>query len=73
MLSYLNKPSTWFIDEGFGVLDSNNLYAIQKFFDFAKTIFKNIVIVTHLDGMKDIADSTILVSKIEGISHLKIK
>lgn len=73
MLSYLNKPSTWFIDEGFGVLDANNLYTVQKFFDHAKTVFKNIVIITHLDGMKDIADHTIVVSKVNGISQLQMK
>jgi DNA repair exonuclease SbcCD ATPase subunit/predicted phosphodiesterase len=69
-ISRLNKPSSWFIDEGFGVLDPNELFSISKFFENVKSTFKNIVMITHIDALKDVADHTITVDKKEGISIL---
>lgn len=58
-ISSLPKLSTFIIDESFGTLDENNLIAIHKFFDILKTRFKNILIVSHIDGIKDMVDKTI--------------
>jgi len=69
-VSNLNTPSTWFIDEGFGVLDSENLYSMSQFFDNVKSTFKNIVIITHIDALKDVADWVIGIEKKDGISRV---
>lgn len=71
-ISTLNKPSMWFIDEGFGVLDANNMYMMRTFFDNVQDIFTNIVIITHIDAMKDVANHVITVDKKDGISRVSI-
>jgi len=68
--SNLSKSTMLFIDEGFGVLDPENIYAIQKMFEELKIMFKNIIIITHIDAMKDLADHSILVSKDNHVSKL---
>lgn len=67
-VSNLNTSSTWFIDEGFGVLDAENLTAMAQFFTNVKSVFKNIVIITHIDALKDVADWIIGIEKKGGIS-----
>ena len=69
-VSNLNKPNTWLIDEGFGVLDSENLYSMSKFFENVRGLFKNIIMITHIDSLKDIANWVITVEKKDGISKL---
>jgi len=71
-VSNLNKPNTWLIDEGFGVLDSENLYSMSKFFDNIRGMFKNIIMITHIDSLKDISNWVITVEKKDGISTLNI-
>lgn len=69
----LNRPNTWFIDEGFGVLDNDNLYMMEKFFDNVKSMFKNIIIITHVDELKDIANHVVTITKRNGISQVSIQ
>lgn len=67
-VSNMNTPSSWFIDEGFGVLDAENLFSMSKFFDNVKGVFRNIVIITHIDALKDVASWVINIEKKGGIS-----
>jgi len=62
-VSNLNTPSTWFIDEGFGVLDAENLFSMARFFDNVRG-----VIITHIDTLKDVANWVINIEKKDGIS-----
>lgn len=68
--NFLCKCGTHFIDEGFGVLDDENIMSIQKFFDTVKESFNNIVFITHINTLKDCADHIISVSKENNISKL---
>ena len=47
------------IDEGFGALDETNLESCGKLLQSLKKYFKNIVIISHIDEIKDIVDNTI--------------
>ena len=69
-VSNLNTPSSWFIDEGFGVLDAENLFSMSQFFDNVKCVFRTIVIITHIDTLKDVADWVINIEKKDGISQV---
>lgn len=69
-VSNLNKPNMWMIDEGFGVLSTQNLPSMSKFFENVRSLFKNIIIITHLDELKDVANWVLNVEKIDGISHI---
>jgi len=71
-ISCLTKPTLRIIDEGFDVLDNDNIYLVQKFFDNVKTDFDNIVIITHIDALKDCADHVVTVSQQSGVSKLRL-
>ena len=51
------------IDEGFGALDETNLEACSKLLESLKKYFKNILVISHIDAIKDIADNTIEIVK----------
>jgi len=71
-ISTLNKPTLRIIDEGFDVLDNDNVYLVQKFFDNVKGEFDNIVLITHIDALKDCADHVVTVSQVNGVSKLRL-
>ena len=41
---------------------------MSQFFDNVKGVFRNIVIITHIDTLKDVADWVINIEKKGGIS-----
>jgi len=62
-VSSLPKTSMLMIDEGFGALDETNLEACGKLLQSLKKWFKNIVIISHIDEIKDIVDNNIDIIK----------
>lgn len=62
-VSTLPKTNILMIDEGFGALDETNLEACGKLLQSLKKYFKNIVIISHIDEIKDIVDNTIDIMK----------
>jgi len=58
-VSSLPKTSMLMIDEGFGALDETNLEACSKLLQSLKKWFKNIVVISHIDEIKDIVDNNI--------------
>jgi DNA repair exonuclease SbcCD ATPase subunit len=61
--STLPKTNMLMIDEGFGSLDETNLEACGKLLESLKKWFKNIIIISHIDAIKDIADNIIEIRK----------
>jgi DNA repair exonuclease SbcCD ATPase subunit len=61
--STLPKTNMLIIDEGFGALDETNLEACGKLLQSLKKWFKNILIISHIDAIKDIVDNTIDIMK----------
>ena len=70
-VSSLPKPNFLAIDEGFGALDSTNLSSMIMLFDYLKTQFKFIMIISHIDSMRDVVDSHIEINKIKGKSKIE--
>ena len=69
-ISTLPKTNMLIIDEGFGALDETNLESCSKLLASFKKSFKNIIIISHIDAIKDIVDNTIEIIK-EGVdSHV---
>jgi len=58
-VSSLPKTSMLMIDEGFGALDETNLEACGKLLQTLKKWFKNIIVISHIDEIKDIVDNNI--------------
>ena len=69
-LSSLPRPTFIAIDEGFGNLDSDNLDSIKSLFEHITNLFDFIIIITHIDYMKDIPDSLLEISVQDGYSYV---
>lgn len=75
LLSITNLPKSnmFIIDEGFGSLDPGNLDNINRMFDYLRSVFDHVLIVSHIDAMKDIVDNNIEISvDAEGYSHIEV-
>jgi DNA repair exonuclease SbcCD ATPase subunit len=58
-LSNLPRPNFLIIDEGWGNLDSENIGSIQRLFDYLRSKYKFILVISHIDSIKDSVDSII--------------
>ena len=69
-LCNLPRPNFLIIDEGLGVLDSDNLQSIFMMFSYLKTQFDFIILISHLDIARDFVDRLMEIKKSNGFSHL---
>jgi exonuclease SbcC len=68
----LPKSNCLIIDEGFGSLDEQNLDNISKMFSYLRNKFKHVILVSHIDFMKDNVDHMIEISKVENGDSLVV-
>jgi DNA repair exonuclease SbcCD ATPase subunit len=59
----LPRPNFLVIDEGFGTLDSENLQSLFMLFTYLKTQFDFVMIISHIDSMRDVVDGLIEIKK----------
>lgn len=64
-ISSLPKPDMFIIDEGFGSLDDLQVEACNRLLVSLKNYFRSIIVITHVDGIKDVADNIIEVTRNE--------
>jgi len=69
-VSNLPRPNFIAIDEGFGVLDSENLNSMYRLFDYLKSQFGFIMCISHIDAMRDIVDKLIEIKKTNSYSKI---
>jgi DNA repair exonuclease SbcCD ATPase subunit len=69
-VSNLPRPNFLVIDEGFGVLDGDNIASMQTLFSYLKTNFDFILIISHLDTLRDMVDGQIEIKKENGFSKV---
>jgi DNA repair exonuclease SbcCD ATPase subunit/DNA repair exonuclease SbcCD nuclease subunit len=73
-ISLLPHCNLFVVDEGFGTLDSNHLQDVNQLLLYLKTQFTNVMIISHIESMKDIADNIVSIYKDENsFSHIDIK
>ncbi len=72
-ISNLPRPNFLAIDEGFGVLDSDNLNSMYHLFDYLKSQFKFVMCISHIDAMRDIMDKLIEIKKANGYSEIRFE
>jgi len=61
-VSSLPKCDTLIIDEGFGALDATNIEACTALLRSLTKTFRSIIIISHVDTVKDVVDNIIEVS-----------
>jgi DNA repair exonuclease SbcCD ATPase subunit len=69
-VSSLPRPNFLAIDEGFGVLDSDNLNSIFNLFDYLKSQFSFMLVISHIDSMRDVVDHLVEIVKTNGNSKI---
>ena len=69
-LSSLPRPTFVAIDEGFGNLDVDNLDAVRTLFDHMSTLFDFIIVISHIETMKDLPDQMLEISVTDGYSYI---
>ena len=62
-VSELSKSNFFIIDEGFGALDDGNIEACSRFLESLKKWFRVIMIISHVDALKDAVDNVLEISK----------
>jgi len=67
----LPRPNFLVIDEGFGTLDSENLQSLFMLFTYLKTQFDFVMVISHIDSMRDVVDGLIEIKKEKGFSQVK--
>jgi exonuclease SbcC len=72
-VSSLPKTNMLIIDEGFGTLDDASVEACNRLLVSLKRTFKNVVVITHVDGIKDIADNIVEITRVENDSRVTHK
>lgn len=71
-LSCLPKSNFLILDEGFGVLDGNNLAQIFNLFEVLKQEYDFIILISHLEVVRDISDSLLEIKREDGYSYITI-
>ncbi len=69
-VSNLPRPNFLAIDEGFGNLDSGNLNSIFSLFDYLKLNFSFMIVISHIDLMKDATDNILEITQTKGYSQV---
>ena len=67
------KYNFFIIDEGFTVISSDRLHIIPKIIENLKKNFKWVLLISHLDSVKNTYDNTFEIKRINGKSLLQIK
>ena len=69
-VSSLPKTDMLIIDEGFGSLDEAQVAACNSLLVSLKKWFRNILVITHVDSVKDVVDNTLEISGNGKDSHV---
>jgi len=64
-VSSLTKTNMIIIDEGFGALDDTNIEACSRLLESLKKWFRNIIVISHVDAIKDSVDNSLEIIKYE--------
>jgi exonuclease SbcC len=65
-VSSLPKGSIFILDEPATALDAENLEGFVRILDMVKNYYQTVLLISHVDSLKDIADMTIEIDKIDG-------
>ena len=67
-VSSLPKGSIFILDEPATALDAENMEGFIRILDMVKSYYQTVLLISHVDHLKDIADMTIEIDKIDGFA-----
>ena len=69
-VSTLPKGDVFILDEPGTALDEENMEGFTRILDMIKSHFKTVVLISHVDSLKDTVDTQILIDKKESFAHV---
>ena len=69
-ISSLPKPDIFILDEPGTALDAENMEGFVRILDLVKSYYKTVILVSHLDSLKDCVDMQIVIDKKGGFAHV---
>ena len=69
-ISSLPKGNIFILDEPGTALDAENMEGFIRMLDLIKTYFKTVILISHVDSLKDIVDTEITIDKIGGFARV---
>ena len=69
-ITSLPKSDFFIIDEGFGSLDNNNIESCNTLLTILKKYYRFILVVTHVDGIKENADIILEINRINNFNQI---
>ena len=71
-VSNLPKSDLFILDEPGTALDEENMEGFVRILDMIKGYFKTVLLISHLDSLKDCVDMQINIEKRDGYAHVNI-
>ncbi|MBT4530649.1 MAG: hypothetical protein HOC27_05540 [Phycisphaerae bacterium] len=74
LLTVSNLPlgNIFILDEPGTALDENNMEGFTHMLEMIKSRFKTVLLISHLESLKDCVDTQIVIDKREGFAHVEI-
>ena len=69
-VSNLPKSNIFILDEPGTALDAENLEGFVRILDMVKVYFKTVILISHLDSLKDCVDHIVNIEKKNGYAHV---
>ena len=69
-VSSLPKGDIFILDEPGTALDEENMEGFVRILDLVKVYFKNVLLISHLDSLKDCVDMQIVIDKKDGFAYV---
>ena len=71
-VSSLPKSQVFILDEPATALDAEHMEGFSRLLQMIKSQFKTVLLLTHLDSLKDVVDTTIEIDKVDGYAHVNL-
>jgi DNA repair exonuclease SbcCD ATPase subunit len=69
-VSTIPRSQIFILDEPGTALDEERMEGFTRILDIVKSVFKTVVLISHLDSLKDAADSVISIEKKDGYASV---
>ncbi len=71
-ITNLPKSELFILDEPATALDQEHMEGFTRLLRLIKNQFKTVILISHLDSLKDVVDTTIDINKIDGYANVRI-
>ena len=71
-VSNLPKSDLFILDEPGTALDEENMEGFVRILDMVKSFFKTVVLISHLDSLKDCVDMQITIERKDAYAHVEV-